>query len=50
MMKIDDFLGSVTATVPAEAEKEATEYPIYPVMENKKGTVLIKFSKIGTYF
>ena len=44
-MKIDDHLGSVTATLPRDVVKEATSYPV--VGRDKTGTVLIQFFKIG---
>ena len=44
-MKIDDHLGSVTATIPKDAEKGATSYPV--VGRDKTGTVLIQFFEIG---
>ena len=44
-MKIDDHLGSVTATLPRDVVKEATSYPV--VGRDKTGTVLIQFFTIG---
>ena len=35
-MKIDDFLGSVTVTIPEDAEKEATNYPVFLAFLNCK--------------
>ena len=44
-MKIDDHLGSVTATIPKDAEKGAISYPV--AGRDKTGTVLIQFFKMG---